>query len=99
MIIWDKGDPWGPNEKDRCALCDGRLRLPAVVWHASHTDDEGWLEDKEAFICIECCARFSRGLSLDMRRLATAREAQRLGFRDARPSAGATLITPEGGKQ
>jgi hypothetical protein len=99
MIIWDKKDPWGPNEKDKCALCGDRLRLPVVAWQACHTDDEGWLEANDAFICNECCACFSRGLSLDMRQLATTREAQRPGFRDARPSGSSTLIKHEGDKQ
>jgi len=99
MIIWDKEDPWGPNEKDRCALCGGRLRPPVVTWHAGHTDKEGWLVSHEAFICSECCVQFSRGLSLDMERIATTKQAQRLGFHDARPTGDGVAVVHEGGNQ
>jgi hypothetical protein len=102
MIIWDEKDPWGPNAKDRCVICLGRLHLPVAAWNAGHVDDEGYTVAHEAFICNECCHDMCRGFSIDMKQIVTAKKVERLGFRHASKQAavsGGFLYAGTGNKQ
>jgi hypothetical protein len=101
MIIWDENDPWGPRSKDRCVMCEGRLRPPLVMWDPlSRSDDH---DGSLRFFCSECCVGMCGGLSLDMRRIATAKEVGRLGFhragKQAAVSGGFLYTTGTGNKQ
>jgi hypothetical protein len=82
-IIWDENDQWGPGKHDRCVMCRGRLSPPLVMWFTSFRGGDDAADDELKFICSECCAEMGRGLSDDMRQIATAREVQHLGFHRA----------------
>jgi hypothetical protein len=102
MIVWDKENPWGPNAKDRCAICLGQLHLPVVVWNTGYVDNEGYSVPHEAFICNKCCRDMCRGFSLDMKQIVTAKEVERLGFHHAAKQAavsGGFLYTTKSNKQ
>jgi len=84
MIIWNQDDPYGPCGEDRCTMCRGRLRAPLVVWHPScRGEDEDNYQGYGRFICGECCGDMCQGLSIDMKRIVTAKKVERLGFRHA----------------
>jgi hypothetical protein len=81
MIIWDNGEPYGPRKGDRCVFCRGPLHPPLVMWHAPYCGDDDAAEPRyEKFICSECCIDMRRGLSLDLKRMGTAKAVERLGF-------------------
>jgi hypothetical protein len=86
-------------------MCHGRLRPPLIVWQTSSRGEGGEDDDYkfEKFICNECCIWMCHGLSLDMKRIVTAKDVERLGFhragRQAAVSGGFLYTTGTGNKQ
>jgi hypothetical protein len=84
MIVWDESDGWAPCVRHgTCAMCEGRLRFPFVVWWVFKFDPANPDKDCTRFICDSCCDSMCRGFSIDMRQISTAKKVERMGFRQA----------------
>ena len=70
MIITDVNNYWHVKN-GRCTVCDEPLTMPYVVWMWANVD---------IFVCSVCCKVDGPTMGHDMRRVATARELQRMGF-------------------
>jgi len=82
MIIWDEEHPCSPRKHHRCVMCCGRLRPPLVLWSPSFRGDDNDEREPfdEKFICGECCLEMSRGLSIDLKRVETAKKVEHMDF-------------------
>jgi hypothetical protein len=53
------------------------------MWDPPFCDEDDSAEPELKFICGECCVDMCRGLSLDMKRIETAKKVERMGFHRA----------------